>query len=283
MMDGKIVLCPNPYRDIGLELTRRTMDMLREDGREVVVSPVFADDCGDVETVQLEKSAAEAAMIISFGGDGTFLHVARAVHGLDIPLVGVNMGSMGFMASLEPENIALIRRVAAGEFRRSRRMMLDVTLFRNGAAVLKDCALNDAVIKSDISCIGLSVASDGVAISDFSGDGVIIATPTGSTAYSLSAGGPIVEPEAENIIVTPICAHGMGARPFILAPGRRVTVTPNKLWGRRAMLSVDGSEPVELQKGDVVSLERSENTVVIAEIGLKNFYDTAREKLTESK
>jgi NAD+ kinase len=162
-------------------------------------------------------------------------------------------------------------------------MMLDVELRRVGAVIRTDCALNDAVIKSDISCIGLSVTADDVGISSFNGDGVIVSTPTGSTAYSLSAGGPIVEPEAENIIVTPICAHGVGARPFVLSPERTVTVAPERLRGRRAMLSVDGSDAQELQSGDVICLRRSRNAIIIAELGIKSFYDTAREKLTESK
>lgn len=280
-MNGKIVLCPNPYRDIGLALAGRARDILARDGWEVVMSPVFIDAREGV--VPLKSAAEGASMIISFGGDGTFLHVARATLGLEIPFLGVNLGSKGFMAGLEPEEVELVRRAASGEFRRSRRMMLDVALSRDGEAILTDCALNDAVIKSDISCIGLSVSSDGVDISDYSGDGVIIATPTGSTAYSLSAGGPIVEPDAENIIVTPICAHGMGARTFILSPGRTVRVTPNRLFGRRAMLSVDGTDAVDLRNGDVISLQRSWNTVVIAEMGVRNFYDTTREKLAESK
>ncbi|HBD85902.1 MAG TPA: NAD+ kinase [Clostridiales bacterium] len=281
-MGGKIILCPNPHRDIGLELAKRTMAMLTGDGINAVMSPVFAEGREAEGTTPFEESADGAAMIIAFGGDGTLLQVARMIRGREIPLLGVNLGSKGFMASLEPEDIGLVRRAAAGDFRKSRRMMLDVALSKNGEVIRTDCALNEAVIKSDISCIGLSVASDGVGISDFSGDGVIVATPTGSTAYSLSAGGPIVEPEAENIVVTPICAHGMGARPFVLSPGRTVTVALNRLWGRRALLAVDGSEAVDLEDQNVISIKRSKNCVVIAEMGVKSFYDTAREKLAET-
>lgn len=282
-MGGKIVLCPNPYRDIDLGLAKRTMDMLRRDGREVVMSPVCGNTCDYDGIIPLEQSVDDASMIISFGGDGTFLHVARSVEGREIPLLCVNLGSMGFMASLEPKDIGMVRKAAAGEYRRSRRMMLDVKLSRDGETIETDCALNDAVIKSDISCIDLVVASDGEKISDLSGDGVVVSTPTGSTAYSLSAGGPIVEPEAENIIVAPICAHGIGARPFVLSPCRAVSVVPKRLYGRRALLTVDGSAPVELQSGDIVSVKRSDNAVIFADMGIKNFFDTAREKLTESK
>jgi NAD+ kinase len=144
-MDGKIVLCPNPYRDIGIGLARRTMDMLRRDGREVVMSPVCGTSCGYDDSIPLEQAVEGASMIVSFGGDGTFLHVARILRGRDIPLLCVNMGSMGFMASLEPEEIGLVRKAAAGEYRGSRRMMLDVELLRGGLVVWKDYALNDAL------------------------------------------------------------------------------------------------------------------------------------------
>ena len=194
----KIILSPNPYRDRSLALTMRAKAFLEADGRETVISPVFVDVPGDSSMIPLRRAAEDAELIISFGGDGTFLHVARQVMDLQIPMLGVNMGTKGFMASLEPEDIGLVRRAAAGEFRRSCRMLIDVELRRaNGESVL-DCALNDVVVKSDVSCIGLAITADGVNVTDFLGDGVIVSTPTGSTAYSMSAGGPIVEPEAEN-------------------------------------------------------------------------------------
>ena len=223
----KIVLAPNPYRDRGLVLTNRAKELLELDGRETVVSPVFVDVPGDSNMVPLRRAAEEAELIISFGGDGTFLHVARQTLGMRIPLLGVNVGTKGFMAGLEPEDIELVRRAAAGGYRQSLRMMLDIELHRADGEVVRDCALNDAVVKSDVNCIGLTVRADDTEITDFAGDGVIIATPTGSTAYSMSAGGPIVEPEAANIIVTPICAHIMAAKSFVLSPER----TPRRALG----------------------------------------------------
>lgn len=278
----KIVLSPNPYRDRGLVLTNRARELLERDGRETVIAPVFVDVPGDSNMVPLRRAAEDAELIISFGGDGTFLHVARQILGMRIPLLGVNVGTKGFMAGLEPEDIELVRRAAAGDFRESLRMMLDIELHRADGEVIRDCALNDAVVKSDVNCINLAVRADGTEITNFAGDGVIIATPTGSTAYSMSAGGPIVEPEAANIIITPICAHIMAAKSFVLAPERTVTVTPERLRGRRAVLSVDGSEGIQLSSGDEVRARWSGNTVIMADMEVRSFYDTALNKLTQS-
>ena len=278
----KIVLSPNPYRDRGLVLTNRARELLERDGRETVIAPVFVDVPGDSNMVPLRRAAEDAELIISFGGDGTFLHVARQILGMRIPLLGVNVGTKGFMAGLEPEDIELVRGAAAGDFRESLRMMLDIELHRADGEVIRDCALNDAVVKSDVNCINLAVRADGTEITNFAGDGVIIATPTGSTAYSMSAGGPIVEPEAANIIITPICAHIMAAKSFVLAPERTVTVTPERLRGRRAVLSVDGSEGIQLSSGDEVRARWSGNTVIMADMQVRSFYDTALNKLTQS-
>ena len=276
----KIVLSPNPYRDRGLVLTYRAKELLERDGRQTVVAPVFVEVPGDSNMVPLRRAVEDAEMIISFGGDGTFLHVARQTLGLPIPLLGVNVGTKGFMAGLEPEDLELVRRAASGGYRRSLRMMLDVELLKSDGEVLRDCALNDAVVKSDVNCINLTVLADGTEITGFAGDGVIVATPTGSTAYSMSAGGPIVEPEAENIIVTPICAHVMAAKSFVLAPERTVTVEPDRLHGKRVVLSVDGSEGLPLSPGDEVRIRRSENTVIMADMEVRSFYDTAMGKLS---
>ena len=293
----KIVLSPNPYRDRSLALTMRAKAFLEADGRETVISPVFVDVPGDSNMIPLRRAAEDAELIISFGGDGTFLHVARQVMDLEIPMLGVNMGTKGFMAALEPEDIGLVRRAAAGDFRPSRRMLLDVELRRaDGDSVLDcalneewkaeaarrglDCALNDVVVKSDVSCIGLTITADGTRVTEFSGDGVIISTPTGSTAYSMSAGGPIVEPEAENIVITPICAHIMAAKSFVLSPARRVVVQTNRLRSRVALLSVDGTKAIAMEDRDEVLIRRSPKTVIMADMGVTTFYESAMNKLT---
>lgn len=279
----KIVLCPNPYRDTELKVTKRARSLLESAGHSVVVSPVFVDIEDGSGFTPLKYSAETAELIVILGGDGTLLHVARETMGREIPLVCVDLGSRGFMAELEPNELWRVADAAKGRFRRSRRMMLDVELIRGGEVVFRDSALNDAVIKSPLNCVDVEVCADGVRISRITGDGVLVATPTGSTAYSMSAGGPIVEPEAENIIVTPICAHIVAARSFVLSPERRVTIAPERIKGREALLSVDGGEGIVLQSGDVIAVKRSEHRVILADMGVKSFYDTVFDKLTIPK
>lgn len=278
---SKIALVPNPYRDRGLALTNEARRRLEAAGFDIVISPAFVDVPADSAMLPIMSAAEGAELIITFGGDGTMLHVARRVIELGIPMLGVNVGTKGFMAGIEPEDLPLVVAAARGEYRRSERMLLDVTLTRAGGDTVYDRALNDAVVKSDVNCVDLLVSSDGERITRFSGDGVIISTPTGSTAYSMSAGGPIVEPEARNIIVTPICAHSMAARSFVLSPGRKVTVTPERRDNRRVLLSVDGSVPVDLENGDEVLITKSANSLVMADVGVRSFYDTALGKLTQ--
>lgn len=276
----KIVLAPNPYRDRGLALTYEAKAMLERDGFTVVVSPAFVTLPEDSPLEPLSRAVQGAELIITIGGDGTMLHVARKVIELGVPMLGVNAGTKGFLAEVEPDELHLLCRAAAGEYVRSRRMLLDVTLRHSNDETATDYALNDAVVKGDVNCVDLTVSSDGKRIADFSGDGVIIATPTGSTAYSMSAGGPIVEPEAENLIVTPICAHSMSARSFVLAPERVVDITPRHRDNRRVFLSVDGSPAIELAPGDEVRVQRSRSTLVLADVGGRSFYNTALGKLS---
>lgn len=280
-----IAICPNPFRDTGLQLTLEIRHMLSAAGHDSVVCPVFADDEPDVipseiPMVKLEDAAGECSLIVVVGGDGTLLSVARTLHDYSVPILGVNLGTKGFMTTLEPEDIALIPEAAKGSMTVSRRMKLDIALTRGGETIYTDCALNDAVIHGYGDCIKLTAMCDGDTITAFSGDGIVLATPTGSTGYSMSAGGPIVEPDAENILITPICAHVMGARSFVLDPVRTISVKTEKLHGRRAYLSVDGNPVYDLANDDVVTVKRSARYTEMVNMGRKSFYDIAYEKLT---
>lgn len=280
-----IAICPNPFRDSGLTVTRRIEALLRSNGEETAICPVFAESepevlPEDIQAVTLDKIAPDCRLAVVVGGDGTLLAVARQLFNANVPVLGVNLGTKGFMCALEQENIDLVAKAARGEMGLSRRMLLDVSILREGETVFSDCALNDAVIHGYGDCVKLTARSGGDIITSYSGDGIIISTPTGSTGYSMSAGGPIVEPDAENIIISPICAHMMGARSFVLGPERTVTVSAEKLHGRRAYLSVDGNWSYELKNGDVLRARRSENRTLMADMGLKTFFEMAYSKLT---
>lgn len=286
-MEKHVVLCPNPYRDIGLKLTLKVKDMLETAGfHRVLVSPVCKSLRETtlpegVETVPLYDAAKGAAMLISFGGDGTILHTARAAMAETTPILGVNLGTKGFMAELDPDGIGVIADAVMGKYLPDRRMMLSVELIRGGEPIFADSALNDAVVTGVVHVIRVTAYGDGRKITEYSGDGMIVATPTGSTAYSMAAGGPLVEPSAKNIILTPICAHALIARSFVLAPDRVVTVRIGDLTGKSAVLSVDGGSRVELESGDIIKIRKSEYETLLAHVGPKSFYDIAYEKLGE--
>ena len=280
-----IAICPNPFRDAELKITRQAVKLLNDAGFDTAVCPVFAEGNDSVipkniETMPLRDVAPDCSLIVVIGGDGTILAVSRQIKGSEVPLLGVNLGTKGFMTTLEPENIGLIVKAAKGDYRISKRMMLDVSLIRDGKAIYTDYALNDAVVHGYGDCVKISAWCDGERITGFSGDGVIISTATGSTGYSMSAGGPIVEPEADAMILSPICAHMMSARSFVLGPGRRISVKAEKLHSRRAYLSVDGNPVFDLANGDMLVAERSEHSTLMVDMGLKSFYELAYEKLT---
>ena len=284
IMSELIALCPNPFRDINLELTRKAQNILHAEGFDTAVCPVFGENDRDaipqdIETVSWNYIAESANLIIIIGGDGTILHAARMLNHIDRPLLGINLGTKGFMAALEPDEIELIAEAAKGNYYNSYRMMLDVELIRNGETVYSDCGLNDVVIHGMGDCIRLTAWGDNDRVMSFSGDGIIVSTPTGSTGYSMSAGGPIVEPEAKNFIISPICAHVIGSKTFVLNPNRKITLKAQKIHDRHAFVSVDGADGIEIHNDDIMIVRQSEKTMNLINMRTKSFYDSTFDKL----
>ena len=280
----KIVLCTNVQRDGDFSCTAHVKAMLEADGHSVVVSPVCGETAAEPPFPAKELGAAleGADLLVTLGGDGTILRIAPEVMLHDAPLVGVNLGHTGFLTELDRDNIGLLRQAAAGGFTAVPRMMLDVEIRRGGERVFSDTVLNDAVISGIVQNVRLTAYGDGKHILAFSGDGIIVASPTGSTAYSMAAGGPLVEPSSEAIVLTPICAHMLAARSFVLGPERTVTVVPSDVSeGRRCVLSADGRGLVDLLDGDQVTVKKSAHRLLMADMGTKSFYETAFEKLGE--
>ncbi len=284
----KIVLSPNPYRDRGLRAAQGAERILKEAGVQTrICLPFELDGSSKIELphklhyCNMAEEIKDADLLICFGGDGTILHAAKTANAHKVPILGVNMGSVGFMAELEHGELSLLSKVAAGDYTVEERMMLDVEVRRNGKKLHEDIALNDIVItKGSIArIIELAVYGDDVLISDFSGDGIIISTPTGSTAYSMSAGGPIVEPTAENIIITPICAHSMSAKSMVLGAGRTVSAKMAYMTRKTAYLSADGGKSFKLSGGDVVKVSRSQQVTRLARVTGRSFYELLNHKL----
>ena len=283
----KVVLSPNPYRDKGLKAAQAAERVLRSSGVETVMCLPFALGGGGVEVprhIRFKDAAEElktADMLICFGGDGTILHAAKDANVHNVPVLGVNLGSVGFMAELEQGELSMLSRLAAGKYTVEARMMLDVTVRREGKVIYSDLALNDAAVTKGAVArvVDLEVYGDKVLISSFSADGVVVSTPTGSTAYAMSAGGPIVEPTAENIIVTPICPHALSARSFVLSRGRTVSVKLGKMARKTAYLSVDGGKALRLNSSDTVELRESQSKTRLVRVTGRSFYEILNHKL----
>ena len=280
-----IILCPNADRDIDFKVSRVVGEMLEKRGRRIVFCPIFDDDQAvktklpGRKTSELEDEITSAEMVITFGGDGTILRVARAASGPGVPVLGINLGGMGFMAELEVGEIEKIDSVATGNYGLESRMMLDAEVIRDNQQIYSDCALNDVVIRGDNKVIDLTLFGDSQRISHFSGDGAVIATPTGSTAYSMAAGGPIVEPSAHNIIVTPICAHVLETKSFVLVSDRCVSVEIGQKKHNPAYISVDGGEHKIILGGDIVNVHKSAGSTRLVRLSDRSFYRKVSEKL----
>lgn len=261
------------------------MKVLKDAGMEPKLCLPFEVDRSyelpkDLRFHKLDRELQNAELVVCFGGDGTILHMAKAATRKNVPILGVNIGTMGFMAELESTELDQLARLAKDDYVLDRRMMLDVVVQRDRDIIFHDIGLNDVVItKGAIARIThLAVKCDGVEAIQCGGDGVIVATPTGSTAYSLSAGGPIVEPEANNILITPICAHDVMSRCIVASDRRTITVELVRNARRNAYLSVDGGKALRLNMGDVVTIKRSPLQTKLIRLKDRSFYDVVNMK-----
>lgn len=281
----KVILTPNPYRDKNFQTVRAALGILQSAGLETRVCLPFEIDRTydlprDIRFSRLDRELPTASMVICFGGDGTILHMAKAATRHNIPILGVNIGTMGFMAELESTELQQLARLATGEYTIDYRMMLDVSVMRDRDIIFHDICLNDVVVTKGAVAriVHLAVNCDGIQAMECGGDGVIIATPTGSTAYSLSAGGPIVEPEAHSILVTPICAHDVASRCIVASDQRVITVVLTRNARRNAFLSVDGGKAVRMNMGDVATVRKSNLSTKLVRLKDRSFYDVVNMK-----
>ncbi len=280
-----LILTPNPYRDKNFHTLRCAMQILKEEGFQVKACLPFEVERScelpkDIRFYRLDRELGNADLVICFGGDGTILHMAKAATRRGLPLLGVNIGTMGFMAELESSELEKLKLLATGKYEIDSRMMLDVTVQRDREIIFHDICLNDAVITKGAVAriVHLAVKCDGIQAMECGGDGVIISTPTGSTAYSLSAGGPIVEPEADGIIITPVCSHDVASRCIVASGKRVITVGMTSQSRRSAYLSVDGGKTLRLNMGDVVTIRKSKLETRLVRLNDRSFYDVVNMK-----
>ncbi len=284
----RILVCTNLDKDPSLSFTKEVLGFLRDKGVEAsaFLPMISVDQLPEdipAETLCPDPKAyiKNADLLLCLGGDGTILHNSKLAARNGVPMLGTNLGHMGFIAELEREDMGRLSEVLEGRYTVENRMMLDYEVRRDGEKVCSGFGLNEAVVarQSPAHSIHLTAYGDEQTISDYSGDGIIIATPTGSTAYSMAAGGPIVEPTAENLLLTPMCAHSLTAKPYVLAGDRHTSVRLVEGDAGEALLLVDGEDCFTLRSGDVVHIWKSDYVTRLVKLRKLSFYDVVRNKL----
>lgn len=278
----RFALLPNPMKDPDFSLSAGISQYLMDRGAEL-----YTDECFrgiSPENVQLlpQKELFEVAdCMISIGGDGTLLQIAKPAAFAQKPILGINYGKIGYMAELEVNELNELDRLLTDDFQIEKRMMLRVEMVRDGKVVFSSIALNDAVLACGAvsRLIPFEVRADGQELSAYWADGVILSTPTGSTGYSLSAGGPVLQPTGNAMILTTICSHSIAVRPIVFAADTQIEVEVGSLMGKDANLTVDGYETIKAQEKDLLLISRAPQITRLVKIKNINFYKILNQKL----
>ncbi len=277
-------LMPNTVRDKDYKYTKELINIIGKRAN-VFMSKEHADVGMDVQYVSEDELFSKADALIALGGDGTILSAAAQVSRHDVPVLGINLGHLGFLAEIEPSNIkCAAESLLSGNYRIENRAMIRADVCRNGKIISSFHALNDIVVsRASLSrMLPLRTTIDSHLLDTFVADGVILSTPTGSTAYSLSAGGPIIDPSLETMLITPVCPHTRHARPMVVPLDCKLTVELDDNHNNEgALLSADGEYGIELSSGDIVYATKSRHMTKLIKITSTTFYDTIRQKLNE--
>ena len=278
---NRILIITNSYKDKDLAVTKEIIAFLEE--KNVKCANVFTEvQPGDIN---IPKEFEDSDCFIVLGGDGTLIHAARVAVSKKIPLIGVNLGKVGYLCELESGDLkSSLEKLINNEFSYEKRMMLSGDVYLEGKKKFSDVALNDIVIHrgGELKLLDYIIYVNGEHLYTYSSDGIILSTPTGSTGYSMSAGGPIVEPGAELIVITPINPHSLNGKSIIISADDEVIIEIGA--GRRkevekAQVTFDGRESVALQSGDRIKISKSENVVEIINISNISFLKTLRKKM----
>lgn len=280
-----VALCPNPKRDVGFRYTMEAAEVLRGIGYSCILTFPFETDVSGEELglplLPLEDAVRQADLLISLGGDGTILRVAPDAARHSCPILAVNVGHLGFICDLEMDEVPLIAELAKEPWKIESRMMLEVTVRRETREVYRALALNEAVInKGAVSrVVNLGTSINGEHMFDLRGDGLIIATATGSTGYSRSAGGPVMSPNIRGIILTALCAMNLSVGSWILQAEDVVAVETLEKGYVSGFLSVDGGRAFSLRRGDVVEIRRSGYETQLVRLKNRGFFDEYDRKM----
>lgn len=284
----KIGLIVNKDKSDALSCAEKIISLLCENNAEVLldnslIELLSFDDTKNIKYYDSYESVIKNSDVaITVGGDGTIIHSAKFASFYKKPLIGVNLGRIGFVAGLELSEIDELKRILSGDYKIQKRMLLLVKLTRDG--ITQDfVAVNEAAVTRDVLCpiIEINVALNDENIITHRADGMIFATPTGSTAYSFSSGGPVVEPDMDCILLNPICPHALSSRQVLFSADNKLTATVLNADKSRCYLVVDGQTNVELKKGDTITVTKADSYLELIILKEKNFYTLLNEKLKE--
>jgi NAD+ kinase len=279
-----IGIIPNLQKVSSLDVTQQLIKWLESKGIKVILNEITASEVERQDLAQRPSDIyKDSDFIIVLGGDGTLLSVARQVIWHQTPILGINLGHFGFLTELETDNMYEgLERIKGGDYRVEHRLMLEAVVVKNNMISDSFSALNDIVIsKGSFSrIIRLKTYINHKYVETYSADGLIISSPTGSTAYSLSAGGPILSPDVAGMVITPISPHTINSRSIVVSDTEEVMV---ELIGDKndVMLTIDGQQGYRLNAGDIVIVRRAEYTANMIKLKDKSFYDVLRTKLNE--
>ncbi|MCK8825438.1 NAD(+)/NADH kinase [Fuchsiella alkaliacetigena] len=278
----RVGLIPNPTKDKAIQIAKEVITWLKDHNIDYLVKNESAELVGALtKTASCREMIDKVDLVIVFGGDGTFLNTARDFFDVEMPILGVNLGNLGFLTDIQLEELeTALEKLLLGDFEIEERMMIEAEVIRDGEIIKNFVAINDIVItKGAFSrLIKLETYIDGEYLTTYPADGVIIACPTGSTAYSLSAGGPIVNPNLKSLILTPICPHTLHARSIVTSAAEDIEIVVVSEH-EDVVLTVDGQEGFELASADRIMVRGSELVTELIKLENYHFYKVLRTRL----
>ena len=279
----KVAIIPNFKKKDAYKAFIAFCEFLNGIGVQPLTSAKLPELTGGVYMPEEEMLDA-CDLAVAIGGDGTLIHAAKQAALYGKPILGLNIGRLGYMADLEMDDLEKFNKIISGDYFIERRMMLKAEL-KSGNNNKAFYALNDAVIsKGTLSgIVDFHVNYNGKGLLNCRSNGIIISTPTGSTAYSMSAGGPVLDPSVEGILLTPICSHSLFSRPILVSSKGELNITPSFSTGKQTFLQIDGEEGTEVFDGDVLSVRRAEISVSLIRLENDSFYNVLCKKLGERK
>lgn len=278
----KIGIVANKGKPEARIVARDLLYLLETNGATCLVEEGIAHDIGRSDiAIPLEQFGQQVELVCVLGGDGTLLSIARQLAGFSLPMLGINLGTLGFLSEAEPENLPLaVENLLNGSYGIEERSMLEAKLIRKGQEIGSYTAMNDVGIAKGSFCriIQCAVYIDDSYVATFSGDGIIISSPTGSTAYSLSAGGPIMAPNVHAILLTPVAPHSLTARPMVFSGDQVIRVEVDAIH-EEIGLSIDGQFGARLVGGDELIIYQSPYVTPLIKWKTGNFFEAIRTKL----